>query len=198
MTITAAPITPARAPSSAAAHAQVARGHRQRAADRGLAHAREQLLRRLGEVAADDDRARVEEVDALGQHLADGAAGAADGLQRERLSRARVRDDVADRPRRQPRRRQVRRQRVAARDGLQAAGVPARAEHVVVAGEPDVADVARRAVGAAVDGAAGRRSRTRSSCPTVTKSRWSTSRQCVQCSPSAIRLTWLSTSTGAS
>ena len=45
-----------------------------------------------------------------------------------RLARARVRDDVADRARRQPGRGQVRRQRVAARDRLQAAGVAARAE----------------------------------------------------------------------
>jgi hypothetical protein len=40
------------------AHAQpqVPRRHRQRAADRGLAHAREKLLRRLGELAAEDDK----------------------------------------------------------------------------------------------------------------------------------------------
>ena len=59
-----------------------------------------------------------------------------------------------------------------------------------------MADVAGRAVRAAVHRARRTRSRTRCVVPTSTNSRWSTSRQWVQCSPSAITLTWLSTSTG--
>ena len=46
-------------------------------------------------------------------------------------------------------------ERAAAGDGFEAADVAAAADDVVVAGEADVADVARRALGAAVDAAAG-------------------------------------------
>ena len=78
MTMIAAPMTPARSPRRLADDAQVARGERQRALEDDLAHAGEQVLVDLADVAADDDDARVEEVDAGGEHLAERAAGLAD------------------------------------------------------------------------------------------------------------------------
>ena len=100
--------------------------------------------------------ARVEEVDAAGEHLAEAAAGVADGLDRLRLAGAhearRRRGVVSPRA---PRRVSLRGERAPAGDGLQAADVAAAADDVVVTGEPDVADVARRALRAAVDPAAG-------------------------------------------
>src|SRR4051812_10105825 len=134
---------------------QVARGHRQRPADRHLAHAREQLLMRVGDVAADHDRARVEEVDRAREHLAEIAAGVADQLDGERLAGAHERDDVAAGPGLEPGPGETFGERAAAGDGFQAARVAAAADDVVVPGDPDVADVAGGALGAAVDVAVG-------------------------------------------
>ena len=91
----AAPIAPARSPrrDGTIRRSPVARGSERWKID--LAHARQQLLVGLGDVAADDDRARVEEVHAAGEDLAEVAARVADGLDRLRLTRAHERDDLA-------------------------------------------------------------------------------------------------------
>ena len=108
----------------------------------------------MGDVAADDDHARVEEVDRGGEHLAELAAGLAHELHRLRAALAHVADDVAGVLRRDALRAQPRGHRAAAGHGLQAAAVAAAAD-LEVAGHVDVADVARRALGAAVDPALG-------------------------------------------
>ena len=84
----AAPIAPARSPRRDGTIRRSPRGERQRALEDDLAHAGQQLLVGLGDVAADDDRARVEEVHAAGEDLAEVAARVADGLDRLRLARA--------------------------------------------------------------------------------------------------------------
>ena len=58
MTMIAAPTTPARSPSRLGTVRRSLRGERQRALEDHLAHAGEQLLVGLAEVAADDDHAR--------------------------------------------------------------------------------------------------------------------------------------------
>ena len=151
----------------------------------------------LRQVAADHDRARVEEVDALGQHLADGAPRPADGLQCDRLARARVRDDVADRARGQPGGREVRCQRVPTHDRLEAADVPAGAERrrrARPAGYGRCHPPRRAPRGAR---RARTRSRTRCSCrrSRTAGDRRHASASSARRAPSA--LTWLSTSTGA-
>ena len=135
---------------------QVPRGHRQRTPERHLPHAREQLLMDLGEVTADDHGARVEEVDALGEHLADRAAGVAHRLRGLRIARRgrATRRRACCWPRARPCVSRIA-ERAAARDGLQAARVAAAAHDVLVPGEPDVPDVPRRALRAAVDPVAG-------------------------------------------
>ena len=135
--------------------AQVARGERQRALEDDFPHAREQLLVGLGDVAADDDRAGVEEVHAAREDLAEVAARVADGLDGLRLAGADERDHVPRGLGGEAGGGEVRRQRAAAGDRFQAADVAAAADDVVVAGEADVADVARGALGATVDATAG-------------------------------------------
>ena len=63
---------------SARHDAQVLGRQRQRAPEGHLAHAGQELLGGLADVAADHDHLGVEEVDAPGQHLAEVAAGLAD------------------------------------------------------------------------------------------------------------------------
>ncbi len=123
----AAPTTPARSPSCELPirRSRVAIGSDR--PERHLAHAREELLVRLGQVAAEDDGARVEEVDALGEHLAERAAGLAHrvdgrGSPRACTSATTSRDVFAEGRRRQPRG-----QRPPARDRLEAAEVAAAA-----------------------------------------------------------------------
>ena len=66
---------------------QRARAERDGALVDDLAHAREQVLVGVGDVAADHDHARVEEVDRRGEHLAELAAGLAHELHRLRAGR---------------------------------------------------------------------------------------------------------------
>ncbi len=122
---------------------------------------------------------------------------AAHGLQRERLARARVRDDVADRrapaarpptgsppARRRPRPPPGSR---CSRTGRATSSWPASRMWPMSPAAP---------CAPAVHGAAGHDAALDARAD-VDVEQWSTSRQCVQCSPSAITLTWLSTSTGA-
>src|SRR3954469_15678998 len=99
---------------------------------------------RRGEIAADHDRRRVEEVDARSEHLAKLSPGLADGLNRQWLAGAHERDDVACFGRFEAGRGQLLRQRTSACDGLEATRVAAPADDVVISGHPDVTDVAGR------------------------------------------------------
>ena len=139
---------------------------------------------------------RVEEVDARGEHLADRPAGVAH-LRGLRVPGAHEPHDVAAVLRLEPGRGQPPRERAAAGDGLQAAGVAAAAHDVVVPGEPDVADVPGRALRAAVDPAAGDDPAADAGADLHVQQVLE-SRQCVRCSPSAMMFTSLSTSTGTS
>ena len=80
--------------------------------------------------------------------------------------------------------------------GLEAADVAAAADDVLVAGRADVADVAGRAVRAAVDVAVGDDAAADAGAD-LDEEQVLGSRQCVRCSPRAMMLTSLSTSTGA-
>ena len=100
MTMIAAPMAPARSPRRRGHDPQIAGGERQGALEDDFAHARQELLVGLGDVAADDDRARVEEVHAAREDLAEVAARVADGLDGLRLAGA----DELRRPRARTRR----------------------------------------------------------------------------------------------
>ncbi len=85
----------------------------------------------------------VEQADAGGEDLADGAARVADGVGRRHAPGPDERDDVAARHRRDALRSERPADGRAAGDGLEAAGVAAPAEHVAGAGGGGVAEVAR-------------------------------------------------------
>ena len=133
MTMIAAPMTPARSPRRLGTVEQLLRGERQRALEGHLAHAGEQLLVGLAEVAADDDHVGVEEVHARGQHLAERAAGLADHPHGAGVARAHEAHDVARAGGLEPDLGQPPGQRAAAGDRLEAADVAAAADDVVVA-----------------------------------------------------------------
>ena len=87
-------------------------------------------------------------------------------------------------------------ERLAPRDGLEAADVAAAADDLLAGGHPDVADVAGRAAGAAMDVAVGDDAAADPGAD-LDQSRCCVSRQWVRCSPRAMMFTSLSTSTGA-
>src|SRR5688572_19219254 len=113
------------------------------------------MLVHLGDVAAEDHDARVEEVDAAREDLAERPPGLAHDADRLGVAGADELHDAAAALGGVAGGGEPLGQRVAAGDRLQAADVPAAADHVLVVADDDVADVARRAVRAAVDLAPG-------------------------------------------
>ena len=93
-TIDDAPITPARPPSDERWIEQVAGRERQGAAVDRLADRGEQLVRAVGDAAADDDQRRVEEVDDAREHRADPPAGRLEQRDRDRVAERRRPRDV--------------------------------------------------------------------------------------------------------
>ena len=87
----------------------------------------------LGDVAADHDDRRVEEVDGAGQHLAECAPGVAHHAHASALPVADQPHDVAAVGRLGAGRREPGRERLAAGDRLEAADVAAAADHVIAA-----------------------------------------------------------------
>jgi hypothetical protein len=134
---------------------QAARGQRQGPAVDDAADVGQQVLVQLGEHSPDDDRVRVVEGDQRGEHLADALPGEPHPAARDGMALGDEPDDVAGAARVEPLGPQRRRDRRAGGDGLDAARVAAVAEHVVVAGQPDVPDVPGRARRAAMQHAAG-------------------------------------------
>src|SRR6478735_11808922 len=129
-------------------------GKWQRTAVDDLADAGDEALTRLDERTADDDDGRIEQADARGEHLADGAPGLADSEGSRDVAAADEVDDVgvglgddADLLERLG-------DRGSAGDGLEAADVAARAEHLGGVGCGDVTEVAGGADGSAVQTAA--------------------------------------------
>ena len=131
------------------------RCERQRSLEGHLADAREQLLVDLRDVAADHDDLGVEEVHQAGEDLAEQRPASRTSRTAlelpprtrsttSRLLTAFVPASVSASASASP-----------AGQGLEAADVAAVADHLVVAGDPDVADVARRALRAAMDVPAG-------------------------------------------
>ena len=147
----------ARGPDDAGAVAQLARhdpkiasGEHERATEDPLPRAREQFRLCLGNIAAEDDDRRVEEVHGAGEHLSQRSARLAHHARRGGVAVPDEADDVAAVRAGRPLRRQPLGQRLTAGHGLQAADVPASA-HDVVERRPDVADVPGRAECAAMD-----------------------------------------------
>ena len=105
----------------------------------------------LRDVAADHDHRRVEEVDGARQHLAQRPAGIANHADRAGMTAADETDDVATAGHVLARRGESVGECLTAGDCLQAADVPASADHVLAVRDLDVADVPRRSAGASVD-----------------------------------------------
>ena len=180
----------------AAGQLEVLGGQRGRAPVDDLAHAGEELLVGVGQVAADDDDRGVEEVDRPGQHLAHQPPGLADQGHGLGVAGPHQGHHVAAVVGLDADGAQLAGQGAAAGHGLDAAPVAAAAQGVAGVGDLHVAEVAGRAVGA-------RWMAPPATMPqpmpvaTLTNSRSSTPwRQLVQYSPSAITFTSLSTSTG--
>ena len=195
-TIIAAPITPARSPRrlrtirSAGSPAAASAGRRPRARRPAGARSASEMSPPMTITR------RVEEVDARGEHLAELAAGLADLARPPRVAGADERDDVAAVVGLEPRPRAARRRaRAPPATASRQPMLPQRQTTSSCAGDPDVPDVAGRAL-------APRWIRPPATMPqpmpvpTLTNSRCSTSRQFAQCSPSAMMFTSLSTSTG--
>ena len=177
--------------------AQVARGEREGALEDDLADAGEQLLVGLPEVAAEEITAGLKKFTEPASTRPSARPGLAD-MRAACGSPARTRRTTSRLLRAsRPRAAELLGQRAAAGDGLEAADIAAAAQDVLVAGYADVPDVARGALGAAVDSRPATMPQPMP-VPTLMNSRWSVSRQCDQCSPRAMMLTSLSTSTGAS
>ena len=138
-----------------AGDADRAGGQGGRAAVDDFADAGEQVFVGVGDVAADDDHAGVEEVHGAGQHAAEFAAGLADEPHGFGASVADVAYDVAAVVGLDAQVGEVGGHGAAAGDRFQTAQVAAAADDVVVVGDVDVADVAGGALGAAVDAAVG-------------------------------------------
>ena len=144
MAITEAPRTPASAPARDGTMRRCSVASGQGAVVDGLADAGQQVLAGLGHLAADDHDRRVDQVDHGGDHVADVAAGLADGGDRQGVAGPHQVDDVlavlggasagAD----------LRGEGRPGGHGLEAAGVAAAAGHVVGAGDAHVAEVAGR------------------------------------------------------
>ena len=137
------------APRRGGDDAQVGGGQRQRASVHDLADAGEQRVAGLGERAADDDDARVEQADGAGQHLADrppGIANQADRLGRPGTGEG---DDVAARCGLDSQVAQRPGDRRPGGDRLEAPDVAAPAHGRRVAGHLHVAEVAGSAAGTA-------------------------------------------------
>ena len=194
MTIIAAPITPARSPSSQATirRFRVARGAN---GGRSLRGPREQVFSRVGDVAADHDDRGVEEVDDAGQYLAEHAPGVADdadgewiaGQDQATTSRLRVADspDSAS-------------CRARERPPATASRQPTLPQRQITSSWPVARmwPMSRRAVCATVDVAVDDHAAADSSTD-LESAESSMSRQRGACSPRAMMLTSLSTSTGA-
>ena len=130
---------------------QIARGKRKRPLEDDLAQAGEEVLVNVAKVAAEHDDARVEEVNAARQDIAERATGGAHRPDGVDVAIPHELDDIAAALGGVPRCGQLLRQRASAGDRLQAARVAASADDVFVAADDHVADVARGALRSSVD-----------------------------------------------
>ena len=159
-------MTPARPPERRALDEQVARRERQRAAVDRLADRGEQLVRAVGDAAADDDERRVEEVDDAREHRADpparvaGAGATATGSPNDAARATSSAVTVAALVERGPEPRAAAvlggrlarpAERRATGQRLEAADVAAAADDRRIVGDLDVADVAGTPLRAAME-----------------------------------------------
>ena len=129
---------------------QVLGGERHRARVDDLAHPGDEVLARLGERPADHDDRRVDEAHARGEHLADVAARLSHRLDRVDVAALDELHDILARLGAQLDLLERAAERRAGGQRLEAPAVAALARHVGTARDVDVADVARRALGAAL------------------------------------------------
>ena len=175
---------------------QLPRRQRQGALIDQFANAGQEMLFGLRERSADDDHGRIEDADDVRGHFTEDPSRRAHELNGFGLIDPNQIDDVARVLGLEAIGSEIPSQRPAGRARFHTTKLPAAAERRVDAGKLDVADVAGRALGAAID-AAVIMIPLPMPVPALMKRNWPTSGQNRRNSDSVIRLTSFSTSTGA-